>query len=116
MNYLNISKIQSNLFFNFSLVANTLAKLSENRRCFIKIGNNLVEKTLPEVRKDLNVEISNIKQTLDVIYRTMTQQESIINEYEKKYNDILGPTIKKYEKISEEKEKDKNKDSDGILA
>jgi hypothetical protein len=46
----------------------------------------------------------------------MTQQESIINEYEKKYNDLLGPIVKKYEKIEEEKQKNNNKDSGGVLA
>ena len=76
-----------------------------------------MEKTLPEIRNDLNVEIANIKQTLDVIYRTMTQQESILNEYEKKYNDLIEPTIKKYEKIEEEeKQKNINKESGGVLA
>jgi len=55
---------------------------------------------------------------LDVIYRTMNQQENILNEYEKKYNEILGPTLKKYEKMEEEKDKGKDKDSDkgGVLA
>ena len=75
---------------------------------------------MPEVRNDLNVEIANIKQTLDVIYRTMSQQESIINEYEKKYNDLVEPTVKKYVKMEEEekdKEKDKNNDiGGGVLA
>ena len=97
------------------MVANTLAKLNDNRRCFIKIGNNLVEKNLPDVRNDLNVEITNIKQTLDVIYRTMTQQENIINEYEKKYNELLEPIIKKYDKIEEE-QKNKNNNLGGVLA
>ena len=46
----------------------------------------------------------------------MTQQESIINKYEKKYNDLLGPIVKKYEKIEEEKQKNNNKDSGGVLA
>ena len=94
-----------------------MAKLNENRRCFIKVGNNLIEKTLPEVKNDLNVEIANIKQTLDVIYRTMTQQESILNEYEKKYNDLIEPTIKKYEKMEEEeKQKNINNGAVGVLA
>ena len=99
-------------------MANILAKLNDNRRCFIKIGNNLVEKNLPDVRNDLNIEIANIKQTLDIIYRTMSQQESIINEYEKKYNDLIEPTVKKYAKMEEEeKEKDKDKKNDlgGVL-
>ena len=77
----------------------------------------MIGKTLPEVRNDLNVEIANIKQTLDVIYRTMTQQESILNEYEKKYNDLIEPTIKKYEKMEEEeKQKNINNGAGGVLA
>ena len=48
----------------------------------------------------------------------MSQQESIINEYEKKYNDLVEPTVKKYVKMEEEeKEKDKNNDiGGGVLA
>ena len=118
MNYLSISKISILfIFLKYSLVANTLAKLSDDRRCFIKVDNNLIEKNITEVRNDLNVEIANIKQTLDVIYRTMSQQESILNEYEKKYNEILTPAFKKYEKMEEEKEKEKDKNSNdgGVL-
>ena len=84
-------------------MANTLSKLNDDRRCFRKIGDNLIEKDLGSVKKDLNVEIANIKQTLDVVYRTITQQENILNEYEKKYNDILLPSLKKFEKQEEEK-------------
>ena len=49
----------------------------------------------------------------------MSQQESIINEYEKKYNDLVEPTIKKYIKMEEEKEKEKDKNNNvggGVLA
>ena len=48
----------------------------------------------------------------------MSQQESIINEYEKKYNDLIESTVKKYAKMEEEeKEKDKDKKNDlgGVL-
>jgi hypothetical protein len=38
----------------------------------------------------------------------MIQQENIINEYEKKYNDILPPSLKKTEKQEDEKEKKNN--------
>ena len=96
-----------------SLVANTLSKLNDDRRCFRKVGYNLIEKDLGSIKKDLNIEIANIKQTLDVVYRTMTQQESILNEYEKKYNDILLPSLKKLEGKEEEKEK---KNEGGVLA
>ncbi len=95
-------------------MANTLSKLNDDRRCFRKIGDNLIEKDLGSVKKDLNVEIANIKQTLDVVYRNITQQENILNEYEKKYNDILLPSLKKFEKQEEEK-KEKNNES-GVLA
>ena len=47
----------------------------------------------------------------------MSQQENIINEYEKKYNDLVEPTVKKYVKMEEEKDKDKNNDiGGGVLA
>ena len=42
----------------------------------------------------------------------MNQQEKILNEYEKKYNDILAPTLKKSEKIEDIKEK---KSPEGVL-
>ena len=45
----------------------------------------------------------------------MTQQENIINEYEKKYNELLEPIIKKYDKIEEE-QKNKNNNLGGVLA
>ena len=94
------------------MVANTLAKLTDDRRCFRKIGDNLVEKDLGSIKKDLNIEIANIKQTLDIVYKTMTQQECIINEYEKKYNVLLAPALKKMDKQEDEKSK---KSSEGIL-
>ena len=96
------------------MVANTLAKLSDDRRCFRKIGDNLVEKDLGSIKKDLNVEIANIKQTLDIVYKTMTQQECIINEYEKKYNDIIAPALKK--KLDKQDDEKNKKTSDGVLA
>ena len=95
------------------MVANTLAKLSDDRRCFRKIGDNLVEKDLGSIKKDLNIEIANIKQTLDIVYKTMTQQEYIINEYEKKYNDIIAPALKK--KLDKQDDEKNKKTSDGVL-
>ena len=73
----------------------------------------MVEKDIGSIKKDLNIEIANIKQTLDVVYRTMTQQENILNEYEKKYNDILLSSLKKYEKKEEDEKQKKNEG--GIL-
>ena len=95
------------------MVANTLAKLNDDRRCFRKIGDNLVEKDLGSIKKDLNIEIANIKQTLDIVYKTMTQQECIINEYEKKYNDIIAPALKK--KLDKQEDEKNKKTSDGVL-
>ena len=86
------------------MVANTLAKLSDDRRCFRKIGDNLVEKDLGSIKKDLNIEIAN---------KTMIQQESIINEYEKKYNDIIAPALKK--KLDKQDDEKNKKTSDGVL-
>ena len=73
-----------------SLVANTLSKLNDDRRCFRKIGDNLIEKDLASVKKDLNIEIANIKQTLDVVYRTITQQENILKLLQNKKQNITA--------------------------
>ena len=94
-------------------MANTLSKLNDNRRCFRKIGDTLVEKDLGSIKKDLNIEIANIKQTLDVVYRTMNQQEMILNEYEEKYNAAFLPSIQKFQKQEEQKDK---KNEGGVLA
>ena len=94
-------------------MANTLSKLSDNRGCFRKIGDTLVEKDLGSIKKDLNIEIANIKQTLDVVYRTMNQQEMILNEYEEKYNAAFLPSIQKFQKQEEQKDK---KNEGGVLA
>ena len=94
-------------------MANTLSKLSDNRRCFRKIGDTLVEKDLGSIKKDLNIEIANIKQTLDVVYRTMNQQEMILNEYEEKYNAAFLPSIQNFQKQEEQKDK---KNEGGVLA
>ena len=80
-----------------NLVLKTLSKLNDNRRCFRKIGGVLVEKDLPTVKKDLEVEVSNFKATLDNLYKAMDQQEAIMIDYEKKYPEILRPGTKKAE-------------------
>ena len=90
----------------------TLSKLNDNRRCFRKIGGVLVEKDLPSVKKDLEVEVSNFKATLETLYKTMDQQEAIMIDYEKKYPEILRPTAKKSEDKNEEGEK---KSTGGVL-
>ncbi len=109
---MNISKnINNNNIFIYSLVESTIKNLSENRRCFRKVGGVLVEKDLASIKKDLSVEISNIKATLDVVYKSMKQQEEILAKFEKTYGDVLRGSIKKEEK----KEKVENKESGGVL-
>ena len=95
-----------------NLVLKTLSKLKDNRRCFRKIGGVLVEKDLPTVKKDLEVEVSNFKATLDTLYKAMDQQEAIMIDYEKKYPEILRPGTKKAEEKKEEGEK---KSAGGVL-
>ena len=90
----------------------TLSKLNDNRRCFRKIGGVLVEKDLPSVKKDLEVELSNFKVTLETLYKTMDQQEAIMIDYEKKYPEILRPGTKKTEEKKEDGEK---KSGGGVL-
>ena len=90
----------------------TLSKLSDNRRCFRKIGGVLVEKDLTSVKKDLEIEVSNFKATLEAMFKAMDSQEKIMIDYEKKYPEILNPTAKKAEDKKEEGEK---KSSGGVL-
>ena len=100
------------MFYNFSLVATTLSNLSGERKCFRKIGGVLVEKDLIAVKKDLDVEIANIKATLDVVYKSMKQQEEIVAEFEKRYGDVLKQGQKKQ---TEKKETTENKSAGGVL-
>ena len=64
------------------------------------------------MKKDLEVEVGNFKATLDVMYKTMEQQEAIMIDYEKKYPEILRPGTKKAEEKKEEGEK---KAAGGVL-
>lgn len=50
----------------------------------------LVEKDAETIRKDLDVQIVNIKQTLELVQKTLKTQESVMKEWEKKYASILG--------------------------
>ena len=86
--------------------------MNDNRRCFRKIGGVLVEKDLTSVKKDLEVEVSNFKATLDAMYKAMDQQEAVMIDYEKKYPEILRPQTKKPEDKKEEGEKNS---SGGVL-
>ncbi len=86
--------------------------MNDNRRCFRKIGGVLVEKDLTSVKKDLEVEVSNFKATLDAMYKAMDQQEAVMIDYEKKYPEILRPQAKKPEDKKEEGEKNS---SGGVL-
>ena len=95
-----------------NLVLKTLSKLNDNRRCFRKIGGVLVEKDLPSVKKDLEVEVSNFKATLETLYKAMDQQEAIMIDYEKKYPKSLRTETKKAEEKKEEGEK---KSTGGVL-
>ena len=116
MNYQDIGNTNNHFYNNYSytysLVLKTLSNLTDNRRCFRKIGGVLVEKDLNTVKKDLEVEVGNFKATLDAMYKTMDQQEAIMIDYEKKYPEILRPTAKKAEDKKEEGEK---KSSGGVL-
>ena len=87
-----------------------MSKLDDKRRCFRKIGGVLVEKDMPSLKKDLEVEVSNFKATLDSMYKAMDQQEAIMIDYEKKYPDILKPSKK-----SEAKKEEEKKSSGGVL-
>lgn len=94
-----------------NLVASTLANLKNNRKCFRKIGGVLVEKDSDTVKKDLEVEIANIKQTLDIVYKSMKSQEDFLADMNKKYGEILHNEVK----TKDDKKKEESKSSGGVL-
>lgn len=44
----------------FSLVANTLSNVEKNRKCWRMVGGVLVEKDLETVKKELDLQITNV--------------------------------------------------------
>ncbi len=48
------------------------------------IGGVLVEKDLETVKKDMDIQITNIKQTLEMVHKTLKTQESVMKEFERK--------------------------------
>ena len=63
----------------------------------------MIEKDLSSIKKDLNIEIENIKKSLEMVYETMNIQEKIIIEYQEKYYDLLDTFLKKEEDKHEDK-------------
>ncbi len=43
----------------------------------------LIEKSTEEIRKELDIQIINIKQTLDVVQKSLKSQEAVLKEWEK---------------------------------
>jgi hypothetical protein len=61
-----------------------LSTVEKNRRCWRMIGGVLVEKDLETVKKDMDIQITNIKQTLEMVHKTLKTQESVMKEFERK--------------------------------
>ena len=50
----------------------------------------LVEKNAEVVKKEMDTQIVNIKQTLELVQKSMKAQEDVLKEWEKKYSHLLG--------------------------
>eukprot|EP00340_Litonotus_pictus_P004950 CAMPEP_0170514574 /NCGR_PEP_ID=MMETSP0209-20121228/1162_1 /TAXON_ID=665100 ORGANISM="Litonotus pictus, Strain P1" /NCGR_SAMPLE_ID=MMETSP0209 /ASSEMBLY_ACC=CAM_ASM_000301 /LENGTH=135 /DNA_ID=CAMNT_0010798729 /DNA_START=11 /DNA_END=418 /DNA_ORIENTATION=+ len=94
-----------------NLVANTLSTADDKKRCWRMIEGVLVEKNVEQIKKELDTQIMNIKQTLDVVQKTMRSQEAIMKEWEKKYSSVLGQ-----QKQSKPEENKTNTSKGGVLA
>ncbi len=55
------------------------------------VGGVLVEKDAENVKKDMDLQIVNIKQTLEVVQKTLKSQETTIKEMERAYSNLLQP-------------------------
>ena len=64
-------------------MANTLSTVEGSRRCWRMIEGVLIEKSTEEIRKELDIQIINIKQTLDVVQKSLKSQEAVLKEWEK---------------------------------
>ena len=67
-----------------NLVANTLTDVNGERRCWRMIGGVLVEKNAETIKKDMESQIVNIKQTLELVHKSLMTQETVLKEWERK--------------------------------
>lgn len=65
-------------------MANTLSTVDSGRKCWRMIEGVLIEKDVDSVRKELDTQIVNIKQTLEMVLKSMKTQEEVLKEWEKK--------------------------------
>lgn len=54
------------------------------RKCWRMIESTLVEKNIETVKKELDLQIMNIKQTLELVQKSMKTQDEVLKDWEKK--------------------------------
>ncbi len=84
------------------------------------IGGVLVEKDVETVKKEMDIQIANvnkklykqIKQTLEMVHKTLNTQEGVMKEFERKYEAILKP---QQGKPSQSQNNQENSRTGGVL-
>lgn len=76
------------------------------------VGGVLVEKDVEKIKKDMDLQIVNIKQTLETVQKTLKTQEQAIKEMEREYSMLIGNNKNQKGQVSESKSSNKG----GVLA
>ncbi len=58
--------------------------MDNERKCWRMIEGTLVEKNIEIVKKELDLQIMNIKQTLELVQKSMKTQDEVLKDWEKK--------------------------------
>lgn len=58
--------------------------MDNERKCWRMIEGTLVEKNIETVKKELDLQIMNIKQTLELVQKSMKTQDEVLKDWEKK--------------------------------
>ena len=75
------------------------------------IGGILVEKDAETIRGELDTQIINIKQTLDLVQKSLKTQEAVMKEFEKTFSKVLVP-----QKSKQTQESNVSSGKGGVLA
>ena len=78
------------------------------------IDQVLIEKDAESIKKEMNLQIQNIKQTLDVVQKTLKTYEDTLKDWEKKYSSILHAAMGKQNQQQTQKSETISKG--GVLA
>lgn len=73
-------------------VIDALAKLNDDRKCFHLINDVLVERTVKEVKPDLELKEKNIAEMMVKLVESVRRREKELLEFQAKYKSMFTPS------------------------